>query len=86
MRSAAPVVMLEPVTRLATSEAPRQGKGLVMAGSNGSDASTAVAVIGTGIMGAAMARNLVAAGMDTRVWDRSASARRRGTRSRTRTW
>jgi 3-hydroxyisobutyrate dehydrogenase len=45
-----------------------------MAGSNGSDASAAVAVIGTGIMGAAMARNLVAAGMDTRVWDRSASA------------
>ncbi len=45
-----------------------------MAGSNGSDAHAAVAVIGAGIMGAAMARNLVAAGMDTRVWDRSASA------------
>jgi 3-hydroxyisobutyrate dehydrogenase len=33
-----------------------------------------VAVIGAGIMGAAMARNLVAAGLTTRVWDRSASA------------
>ena len=36
--------------------------------------STTVAVLGTGIMGYAMARNLVAAGLDTRVWDRSASA------------
>ena len=33
-----------------------------------------VAVIGVGIMGSAMTRNLVAAGMDTRVWDRAASA------------
>ena len=33
-----------------------------------------VAVIGAGIMGSAMTRNLVAAGMDTRVWDRAASA------------
>jgi 3-hydroxyisobutyrate dehydrogenase len=33
-----------------------------------------VAVIGAGIMGSAMARNLVVAGMDTRVWDRSAAA------------
>jgi 3-hydroxyisobutyrate dehydrogenase len=33
-----------------------------------------VAVIGAGIMGSAMARNLVAAGFDTRVWDRSATA------------
>jgi 3-hydroxyisobutyrate dehydrogenase len=33
---------------------------------------TAAAVIGTGIMGAAMARNLVAAGLPTTVWDRSA--------------
>jgi 3-hydroxyisobutyrate dehydrogenase len=33
-----------------------------------------VAVIGAGIMGSAMARNLVAAGFDTRVWDRSAAA------------
>jgi 3-hydroxyisobutyrate dehydrogenase-like beta-hydroxyacid dehydrogenase len=37
-------------------------------------AARAVAVIGAGIMGSAMARNLVAAGFDTRVWDRSASA------------
>ena len=33
-----------------------------------------VAVLGTGIMGAAMARRLVAAGMPTTVWDRSPSA------------
>jgi 3-hydroxyisobutyrate dehydrogenase len=45
-----------------------------MAGVNGSDAGTAVAVIGAGIMGSAMARNLVAAGLTTRVWDRAASA------------
>jgi len=45
-----------------------------MAGVKGSDAGTAVAVIGAGIMGSAMARNLVAAGLATRVWDRAASA------------
>jgi 3-hydroxyisobutyrate dehydrogenase len=45
-----------------------------MAGVNGSDAGTAVAVLGAGIMGSAMARNLVAAGLTTRVWDRAASA------------
>ena len=33
-----------------------------------------VAVIGAGIMGSAMARNLVGAGVNTRVWDRSAAA------------
>src|SRR5260370_33565176 len=33
-----------------------------------------VAVLGTGIMGAAMARRLIAAGLPTTVWDRSASA------------
>ena len=42
-----------------------------MAGVNGSDARTVVAVLGAGIMGSAMARNLAAAGLDTRVWDRS---------------
>jgi 3-hydroxyisobutyrate dehydrogenase len=36
-----------------------------------------VAVLGTGIMGSAMARNLVAAGLPTRVWDRSPAATRR---------
>jgi 3-hydroxyisobutyrate dehydrogenase len=45
-----------------------------MAGTNDSDARAAVAVIGAGIMGSAMARNLVAAGLDTRVWDRSPAA------------
>ncbi|MGA8427090.1 MAG: NAD(P)-dependent oxidoreductase [Candidatus Dormiibacterota bacterium] len=33
-----------------------------------------VAVLGTGIMGSAMARNLVASGLHTTVWDRSAAA------------
>jgi len=37
-------------------------------------AATSVAVLGTGIMGAAMARNLLAAGLRTTVWDRSADA------------
>ena len=45
-----------------------------MAEANSSDSRTAVAVIGAGIMGSAMARNLVAAGLTTRVWDRSPSA------------
>jgi 3-hydroxyisobutyrate dehydrogenase len=46
----------------------------IMAGENGGDARVAVAVIGAGIMGSAMVRNLVAAGLNTRVWDRSPSA------------
>src|SRR5271165_1144655 len=33
-----------------------------------------VAVLGTGIMGSAMARNLVSAGLQTTVWDRSPGA------------
>jgi 3-hydroxyisobutyrate dehydrogenase len=33
-----------------------------------------VAVLGTGIMGSAMARNLVAVGLSTAVWDRSSAA------------
>ncbi len=45
-----------------------------MARANDSDARATVAVIGAGIMGSAMARNLVAAGLNTRVWDRSPSA------------
>jgi 3-hydroxyisobutyrate dehydrogenase len=45
-----------------------------MAGMSSGDARTAVAVIGAGIMGSAMTRNLVAAGLNTRVWDRSTSA------------
>jgi 3-hydroxyisobutyrate dehydrogenase len=36
--------------------------------------SPRVAVLGTGIMGSAMARNLVAAGLRTTVWDRSPAA------------
>ncbi len=45
-----------------------------MAEANGSDARATVTVIGAGIMGSAMTRNLVAAGVNTRVWDRSAAA------------
>ena len=45
-----------------------------MTGTNGSDTPASVAVIGTGIMGSAMAANLLAAGLHTTVWDRSASA------------
>jgi 3-hydroxyisobutyrate dehydrogenase len=45
-----------------------------MAGVNGRDVGAVVAVLGAGIMGSAMARNLVAAGLDTRVWDRSPAA------------
>jgi len=45
-----------------------------MVGTNGSNARPAVAVIGAGIMGSAMARNLVAAGVHTRVWDGSPAA------------
>ena len=33
-----------------------------------------VTVLGTGIMGSAMARNLVSAGLPTTVWDRSQAA------------
>ena len=51
----------------------REEKGSVMAGMDGRAAQATVAVIGAGIMGSAMARNLVAAGQATRVWDRSVS-------------
>jgi len=40
----------------------------------GATAGDVVAVVGTGIMGSAMARNLVAAGLRTVVWDRSPAA------------
>jgi 3-hydroxyisobutyrate dehydrogenase len=45
-----------------------------MAGADGSAARARVAVIGAGIMGSAMTGNLVAAGVSTRVWDRSPAA------------
>jgi 3-hydroxyisobutyrate dehydrogenase len=45
-----------------------------MTSENGSDGRPTVAVIGAGIMGSAMVRNLVAAGLNTRVWDRSPAA------------
>jgi 3-hydroxyisobutyrate dehydrogenase len=45
-----------------------------MVGAKGSDARVVVAVIGAGIMGSAMTRNLVVAGVNTRVWDRSPAA------------
>jgi 3-hydroxyisobutyrate dehydrogenase len=43
-------------------------------GSSPFDADRAVAMLGTGIMGSAMARNLASAGMRTTVWDRSEQA------------
>jgi 3-hydroxyisobutyrate dehydrogenase len=43
-------------------------------GSRPRGASPRVAVLGTGIMGSAMARNLLAAGLRTTVWDRAAAA------------
>jgi 3-hydroxyisobutyrate dehydrogenase len=45
-----------------------------MAAAEGGAGEVRVVVLGTGIMGSAMARNLVAAGLGTTVWDRSPSA------------
>ena len=45
-----------------------------MAAKDGRGESVRVAVLGTGIMGSAMARNLVSAGLRTTVWDRSPAA------------
>jgi 3-hydroxyisobutyrate dehydrogenase len=45
-----------------------------MTAGDGPGGDPRVAVLGTGIMGSAMARNLVAAGLPTTVWDRSSSA------------
>ena len=45
-----------------------------MAANAGRGENTRVAVLGTGIMGAAMARNLVSAGLPVTVWDRSPQA------------
>ena len=42
--------------------------------STGSGNTRQVAVVGTGIMGSAMARSLLRAGIETTVWDRSAGA------------
>jgi 3-hydroxyisobutyrate dehydrogenase len=44
-----------------------------MAGTKDHDAQAPTAVLGTGIMGSAMARNLLAARLPTTVWDRSPS-------------
>jgi 3-hydroxyisobutyrate dehydrogenase len=45
-----------------------------MAGTEHHGENSLVAVLGVGIMGSAMARNLIAAGQRTAVWDRSGSA------------
>jgi 3-hydroxyisobutyrate dehydrogenase len=45
-----------------------------MAASAAPASKPGVAVLGTGIMGSAMARNLIKAGLPTTVWDRSAAA------------
>jgi 3-hydroxyisobutyrate dehydrogenase-like beta-hydroxyacid dehydrogenase len=44
----------------------------VLAWAGRSGRMTTVAVLGTGIMGAPMARHLVRAGFDVRVWNRTA--------------
>jgi 3-hydroxyisobutyrate dehydrogenase len=45
-----------------------------MAGTSSRGDDAPVAVLGTGIMGSAMARNLIAAGLPVTVWDRSEAA------------
>jgi 3-hydroxyisobutyrate dehydrogenase len=45
-----------------------------MTAADGHGGAMRVAVLGTGIMGSAMARNLIAAGLPTTVWDRSPEA------------
>jgi 3-hydroxyisobutyrate dehydrogenase len=45
-----------------------------MADTDGRGESVRVAVLGTGIMGSAMTRNLVSAGLRTTIWDRSPAA------------
>ena len=45
-----------------------------MTGTDDRGENSLVAVLGVGIMGSAMARNLVAAGLPTTVWDRSPQA------------
>ena len=45
-----------------------------MAATDSGAGNVRIAVLGTGIMGSAMARNLVSAGMRTTVWDRSPAA------------
>ncbi len=78
MCGASPAAMLELTARVpatgGTGRSRNQEEGAVMAALNGSDARTVVAVISAGIMGSAMARNLAAAGLDTRVWDGSPAA------------
>jgi 3-hydroxyisobutyrate dehydrogenase len=59
-----------------TNEAGTNEAAANQAAANRGDQGPAVAVLGTGIMGSAMARNLVAAGLRTSVWDRSPQATR----------
>jgi 3-hydroxyisobutyrate dehydrogenase len=56
-------------TNLADRESAHTERGIQMA-----DTRDRVAVLGTGIMGSAMARNLLAAGLPVTVWDRSRDA------------
>jgi len=66
MTAAAPV-------RLKKVPTSRKGLGVVAIG--GQNSQLAVAVLGAGIMGSAMARRLLSAGLPVTVWDRSASVR-----------
>ena len=54
---------------------PTPRKGLKVVATGEQKSHLAVAVLGAGIMGSAMARRLVSAGLAVTVWDRSASAR-----------
>src|SRR5580704_19406985 len=52
----------------------RAGTRIYMTNTSDTGQARSVAVLGTGIMGSAMARNLLKAGQRTSVWDRSPSA------------
>jgi phosphoglycerate dehydrogenase-like enzyme len=80
-RAGAPVAAAAPV-RL--KKVPTYRKGLSMVARNGQGGQMAAAMLGTGIMGSAMARRLVSAGFPVTVWDRSVSASAPSSRGRRR--
>jgi len=63
---------------MASSEAPGASctlaEGIAVAAGGGQSGDVTVAVLGAGIMGSAMARNLLSAGLPVIVWDRSSLA------------
>src|SRR6202044_3972610 len=58
------------------AQPPHTGRQILMAEVNPGQSGPVVALLGTGIMGSAMARNLVAAGLRTTGWARSAGGTR----------